>query len=421
MSGIAIIIRGADFSDNNVGQVTFLEDVDVTGIVIENLSSYTGKKFTLTVSYLPINTNQRGCTWAITNGNQYASINASTGELTISNGANSSLITVEATSVYDSSVTATASFRVTYSDEVPITALEIQGDSVVEGTTKQYTVAYTPSDTTQRNVNWSVSNSSVCSIDNTGLLTINSNADNSQVVISAVSAENSSVVATKTVTLTYKEPIDYWNLKNNVGKIPLASSAITRNRYVLIEFKEPVLCKQQEAAILYSNQGTAESGLYMYGESSSQYYKCWSIFVPNGQIIRVDKTHDTFTKCEIVATWNKGGNVYFDGVQVVSGAVLGSKSISGMLEYVTLGYNSTIDYTTNEELETAVSQGVISPSNTRQDLKLKRLAILYATQEYSSVEEAFAAETPQIDIKVNNGVPYNDGTNGETLIYTNFE
>lgn len=418
MSGIAIIIRGADFSNNNVGQVTFLEDVDVTGIVIENLSSYTGKKFTLTVSYLPINTNQRGCTWAITNGNQYASINASTGELTISNGANSSLITVKATSVYDSSVTATASFRVTYSDEVPITALEIQGDSVVEGTTKQYTVAYTPSDTTQRNVNWSVSNSSVCSIDNTGLLTINSNADNSQVVISAVSAENSSVVATKTVTLTYKEPIDYWNLKNNVGKIPLAASAVTRNKYILIEFKEPVLCKQQETAMIYWNKGTAESGLDMFGESSTQYYKCWTFWVPNGQIIRVDSTHNTFTKCEIVATVN--GNVYFDGEQVVKGSVLGSKSTAGMLDYVVLGFNSELSYTTNEELETAVSQGVIAPSNTRQDLKLKRFAVLYATQEYSSLEAAFAAESPQIDIRVNNGIPYNAGTNGEKLIYTNF-
>lgn len=34
MSGIAIVIPGADFSAKNLGKVTFLEDVAVTGITI---------------------------------------------------------------------------------------------------------------------------------------------------------------------------------------------------------------------------------------------------------------------------------------------------------------------------------------------------------------------------------------------------
>ena len=40
--GLAVIIQGADFSSENIGQVTFLKEVDVTGITINANSSYTG-------------------------------------------------------------------------------------------------------------------------------------------------------------------------------------------------------------------------------------------------------------------------------------------------------------------------------------------------------------------------------------------
>jgi hypothetical protein len=92
MNGIAIVIPGADFSGNNLGSVTFLENSDVTGIAITANSSYSGTTFTPTATYTPANTLQQGCTWSIISGGSYATIDSSTGVVTILSGASSSTI-----------------------------------------------------------------------------------------------------------------------------------------------------------------------------------------------------------------------------------------------------------------------------------------------------------------------------------------
>lgn len=91
-------------------------------------------------------------------------------------------------------------------DAVALTGLSVSGDSTVGnmGNKAQYSVEYSPSDTTQRGVIWSVtSGSAYASIDQSGLLTVKSGANGNAVTIRATSKENTSIYAEKTVTVTY--------------------------------------------------------------------------------------------------------------------------------------------------------------------------------------------------------------------------
>lgn len=91
--------------------------------------------------------------------------------------------------------------------EIALTGLVISGDSTVnsDSNTAQFSVSYTPSNTTQRGILWSVvSGSDYASIDEKGLLTVKEGANGSTVKIRATSKDSSSVYAEKSVTVTYK-------------------------------------------------------------------------------------------------------------------------------------------------------------------------------------------------------------------------
>lgn len=91
--------------------------------------------------------------------------------------------------------------------DIDITGLGILGPSTVNdvSNTAQFQVTYSPSNTTQRSITWSVvSGSDYASIDEKGLLTVKEGANGSTVKIRATSKDNSSVYAEKSVTVTYK-------------------------------------------------------------------------------------------------------------------------------------------------------------------------------------------------------------------------
>ena len=91
--------------------------------------------------------------------------------------------------------------------DIDITGLGILGPSTVNdvSNTAQFQVTYSPSNTTQRSITWSVvSGSDYASIDEKGLLTVKGGANGSTVKIRATSKDNSSVYAEKSVTVTYK-------------------------------------------------------------------------------------------------------------------------------------------------------------------------------------------------------------------------
>lgn len=113
--GLAIIIPNADFSSVNLGKVTLTEDVDLQALSISGESTVTGTEAEYSVSYIPSNTNQRGVVWGIENGSEYASIDSSTGKLTIKDGASNSSVIIKATSTKNSAISATKTISVTYS------------------------------------------------------------------------------------------------------------------------------------------------------------------------------------------------------------------------------------------------------------------------------------------------------------------
>lgn len=90
--------------------------------------------------------------------------------------------------------------------DIDITGLGILGPSTVNdvSNTAQFQVTYSPSNTTQRSINWSVvSGSDYASIDGNGKLTVKSNAKGIVVKVRATSTDNPNVYAEKSVNVTY--------------------------------------------------------------------------------------------------------------------------------------------------------------------------------------------------------------------------
>lgn len=122
--GIAIIVPGVSYSDNNLGKVTISQQVPVTGISIVGNEVVRGESSQYTISYSPLNTSQRGVVWSVEQGSAYATINQN-GLLTILQGASSSAVTIKAVSTHNAEVVTTKVLQVTYFKElVPIYKLE---------------------------------------------------------------------------------------------------------------------------------------------------------------------------------------------------------------------------------------------------------------------------------------------------------
>lgn len=114
--GIAIIIPDVDFSNDNLGQISFSDDL--VSISIGNVTQgeeITGATHQFNVLYNPATTTpgQKGVAWSITSGSQYASID-NNGLMTIDPSANQSAVTVKATSTYDQTIYAEVNILVTF-------------------------------------------------------------------------------------------------------------------------------------------------------------------------------------------------------------------------------------------------------------------------------------------------------------------
>lgn len=140
--GKAIKLPGSLFAGANLGTVTELSDAPVQSLAIIGDDTVVGTQdaATYTVSYLPSNTYQRGVVWSIDSGGEYATIDASTGVLTILAGAALSSVTIKATSSYNVSVYATKVVVVSFTaDNIWDAALADQNFSqYMTGMTKLY-------------------------------------------------------------------------------------------------------------------------------------------------------------------------------------------------------------------------------------------------------------------------------------------
>lgn len=126
MSGIAIIIKGADFSQNNLGKVNFLENIPVESISILGKSVLSEKTAQYTISALPEGTSQTEVIWSITSGSEYAKID-SNGKLTVIQTVESASVTIKAVSLYNSNVYAEKKITITNVEVPPINPTYIYG------------------------------------------------------------------------------------------------------------------------------------------------------------------------------------------------------------------------------------------------------------------------------------------------------
>lgn len=116
--GIAIIAKGADFSNKNIGVITPSSNVPLVSIAIVGPATVKGTEADFSVTYDPANTSQRGVLWSITAGGTYATINENTGKLTVLPGASAASVTIKAESRYNDNVVATKTVAVTHHVEV---------------------------------------------------------------------------------------------------------------------------------------------------------------------------------------------------------------------------------------------------------------------------------------------------------------
>lgn len=198
--GIGIFVPNSDFSSLNLGQVTPLQDIPVTAIAIAMNASYSGTTFTPSITYTPTNSNKKGVTWSITSGGTYATINATTGVVTILSTANASNITIQAVSNYDNSIVATATTTVTYVEQpIAVTSVTITGNNIIS-ISGSLTASILPSNSTVKTVTWAVTTGASLVTATPSGNTLNIVANGSGTIVVTATADG--IVATKTLTVS---------------------------------------------------------------------------------------------------------------------------------------------------------------------------------------------------------------------------
>ena len=116
--GKAIIISDVNFSSANLGKVTLSGNIPLVALAIDTLDYFIGTSIQMDLIHFPINTTERNVSWSITSGNQFATIDSSTGRLTVSSSANEGVVTVMVSSVDNPAIKATKDITVSYNNNV---------------------------------------------------------------------------------------------------------------------------------------------------------------------------------------------------------------------------------------------------------------------------------------------------------------
>lgn len=216
--GVAIIIPGVVFTEN-LGKVTLVDGggsgggddaVEVKSIAISGLATVNtaNNRATYSVTYTPSNTTQKGVTWSLESGGEYATIDQ-IGTLTVKG---SGSVTIKAVSKHNSAITTKKVVSVVFNEvqeDVKVKSIAIFGSDTVNTASNaaQYRVSYTPTNTTQIGVKWSLeSGGEYATIDSSlGTLTVKGSGS---VTIKAVSIYNAAVTATKVVSVVFNKAQD---------------------------------------------------------------------------------------------------------------------------------------------------------------------------------------------------------------------
>ena len=104
--GTAIIIPGISFADSDMGKVTISTERPLEGLAIFGPDTVYNEsdQAQYFIKYFPAGTTERGISWSIDSGSQYATINSSTGVLTVLTGAEDDTVVIKATSTENPSI-----------------------------------------------------------------------------------------------------------------------------------------------------------------------------------------------------------------------------------------------------------------------------------------------------------------------------
>lgn len=190
MSGKAIVLKGVVFPDDRIVHFTNEDTtVPVTSISVEsdNSSMQVGETANLLASVLPVDATNSNVLWT-TSSNAIATV-APNGKTCVVTAIAPGTVTITCASQSNSNIRFTTQITVT---DILVTGITVSGAASIINNGK-YTASYTPTNTTQKGIIWSSSNTSIATIDSAGNLTVVSNG---AVTITARSSINSSIYGT---------------------------------------------------------------------------------------------------------------------------------------------------------------------------------------------------------------------------------
>lgn len=183
--------------------IDFVEVVPITDFDIA-ITEQTGTCIQFTGICRPADCTEDDFAWSILESTRSATINPRTGLLSVSPAATAEeIITIQAVSPYSPELVRTRQVTIKY--DAPLEGLAIVGSASPVGRHAQYSVAYMPDTTTQRNVIWSIvsqDSGADAAIDDTGRLTFGGSGN---IKIRVASADNPSISAVLDVAATYHD------------------------------------------------------------------------------------------------------------------------------------------------------------------------------------------------------------------------
>lgn len=363
-------------------------------------------------------------------------------------GANNSAVTIKAVSTFNGEITATKSINVTYKETVEeLTSISIVGNTAISGQNYQFSIAYTPVNSAYKGITWSITKGSTYATINqlTGLLTILSGANNSEVTVKATSTHDNTIMATKDITVTYAEI--NWDLSKVWGAIDIEPSNLpnlmnTNDCGLYVEFaNDSENLEVQGKNVVFTNNGLVPDHTYVdnslslfeYAKGSSVCFG-WCGLYKNMGTTNVNVKPSTTGKYTYIFSRkvanNLAGNYFFANNQDMTdknGAIetLGTPyasmtSISDFKKYLSFGFPAGNNITVVSDLASAIENSAQRAKMIEYSCKkaIKIKSFILAPGTYATKDEVIAArDSAYVDIRFNeDGQPYNAGSIGELLL-----
>lgn len=142
--------------------------------------------------------------------------------------------------------------QVTLVGDTAPASLQIVSDDSYVGWKKQLYVRFFPVNTALRGVTWSItSGNAYATIDQNGVITINENADNNQIVVRVESNEQHSVYAEKTITVSFTPEITILDKISAFGNPTLNTGIGIIDEHDSIEIKYCVIGASAHVGMLF--------------------------------------------------------------------------------------------------------------------------------------------------------------------------